>query len=710
MSLTFLVPLFLLGIAGIVVPIVVHLTRRQRRNVVHFPSLMFLEKIPYQEQRRRRIQHWFLLSLRALALILVAAAFARPFLDRTSGGVGAAAGPREVVVLVDRSYSMELADRMDRARERAADIFDGLGPLDRASLVAFDRGAVVTARSTSDRSRLQGAVDTLTVSSGATRYGPALKVAQTILEESNLPGGEVYLFSDFQRTGWTGDEGVRLPPGSEVIPMDLGGGATADNVMITDVSLPRQIVAGRERVTPTVRIARRGGEEVREIPVTLELDGQQIQSATASVAPNSAAAVPFQPFTLSQPHTTGTARLPDDPITTDNTHHFVLSPGTALQVLIVEAAGAQSDVSLYLRGALGISDDGRFDVRTRRSSTVRPADLDGTAVAFLNDVQIDGASAERLRSFVEDGGGLLVAFGQGGGGWPASAADLLPGSVGPIEDRIQGRGGRLGYLDYEHPVFEVFAGPRSGDFTGARFYRARSLAPSDSAAVLARFDDGSVALAEARHGEGSVMLWTSSLDAFWNDLALQPVFLPWVHRLTEYLGGRAEAVPWFVTGQVVDLADPDALETAGLVSSEAAGLSEGLDQVALTPSGGTLTLPAGEGPRYLPLDEHGFYTVRRPGSDPERPFVMAVNVDLEESDLRRIDPEELVLQIEASAAPESRDASLGEALELRREDQERRQSVWRWLLLAALALFVTETVISNWLSRKRSGAQGGVTG
>ena len=63
MSLAFLVPLFMVGFAGIVVPIAVHLTRRQRRNVVHFPSLMFLEKIPYQEQRRRRIQHWFLLSL-----------------------------------------------------------------------------------------------------------------------------------------------------------------------------------------------------------------------------------------------------------------------------------------------------------------------------------------------------------------------------------------------------------------------------------------------------------------------------------------------------------------------------------------------------------------------------------------------------------------------------------------------------------------------
>ncbi|MDX1495784.1 MAG: hypothetical protein R3253_17065, partial [Longimicrobiales bacterium] len=468
-------------------------------------------------------------------------------------------------------------------------------------------------------------------------------------------------------------------------------------------------VSGRERVTPTARIVRRGGDEPRDVDVTLEIDGQELQSRTESLAPNSATVVTFQPFTLSQPHTRGTVRLSDDALSTDNTHHFVLSPGGSLPVLIVEAAQANSDVSLYLRGALNISDDGRFDVRTRRSGSVRPVDLDGVAAVFLNDVQIDGPSAERLRSFVQDGGGVFVALGEGGG-WPASAGDMLPGTLGRRQDRMQGRGGRLGYLDYEHPVFEVFAGPRSGDFTGARFYRAWGFEPSDSAAVLARYDDGSVALAELRIGAGKVLVWTTSLDAFWNDLALQPVYLPFVHRLAEYLGGRAEAVPWFVTGQVVDLADPEALETAGLVSSEAAGLAEGLDQVALTPTGGTRPLPAGAGPRYLPLEEHGFYTVRQPGSDPDRPFVMAVNVDLEESELASIDPDELVLQIEASSAPGDGSPALGEAVELVREDQERRQSLWRWLLLAAMVLFIAETVISNVISRRRAGAGGRVAG
>ncbi len=709
MSLAFLVPLFLIGFAGVVVPIAVHLTRKQRRNVVHFPSLMFLEKIPFQERRRRRIQHWFLLSLRALALAFVAAAFSRPFLDQSSGAALGSAGPREIVVLLDRSYSMEIEGQIEQARSQAEAILSDLGPLDRASLVTFARGAEVVARSTSDRAHLRAALDTITVSSGATRFGPALKVAQTILEESTLARGEVYLLSDFQRNGWTGDEGVQLPPGSSLIPIEVGGEDTIDNLMVTDVSLPRQIVAGRERITPTARVVRRGGEATQTVSVSLELDGQEIQTVDIELAPNDAQSVSFQAFTLSRPHTTGTVRLDDEALSADNSHHFVLSPGSSLSVLIVDGAAGSTDPSLYLRGALGISDDGRFDVRSRRSSTVRPVDLEGAAAVFINDVQLDGGSAERIRTFAEEGGGVLVALGQDSG-WPASAADMLPGTPGPMQDRLQGRGGRLGYLDYEHPVFEVFSGPRSGDFTGARFYRARGFAPSDSAMVLARFDDGSIALAELRLGRGRILVWTTTLDSFWNDLALQPVYLPFVHRLAEYLGGRAEALPWFVAGQVVDVANPEALETAGLVSSEAAGLVEGLDQVALSPMGGNLALPAVDGPRYLPLEEHGFYTVRQPGTDPDRPFVIAVNVDLEESNLGRVEPDELALQIEAPAIVDDGSPRLTQAVELQKEDQERRQSLWRWLLGAALALFALETVISNWVSRRATGAAGVVAG
>ena len=705
--MSLLVPLFLLGLAGVAVPFVLHLTRRQRRNVVPFPSLMFLERIPYQEQRRRRIHYWFLLSLRALALALVAIAFARPFFEQDTLGLGENSGPREVVVLIDQSYSMEIGDHFDRALDEARAIFNELGPLDRASLVMFGQGARVVTRSTADRSQLTRALDTVRVGSSVTRFGPALKVAQTILEESGLPGGEVFLLTDFQRTGWTGDEGIRLPAGSKVTPIEVGE-EMSDNIQVTDVALAREAVSGRERVTPTARLARRGGEQSTEVMVSLDIDGQELQSRPVTIPPNGSATVAFQPFTLSQPHTRGSVRVPDDDLSADDARHFVVSPGTALLMLVVEGGSAARDASLYLQRALAISEGRRFDIAFRRTNAVRPQDLDGTAGVIMNDANVDGASAERLRSFVEDGGGLMLVLGPSSG-WPASAADMLPGSIGPVQDRLQGRGGRLGFLEYGHPIFEAFSGPRSGDFTGAQFFRARGFTPADSATVLARFDDGSVALAELRYGRGTVLVWTSALDNFWNDLALQPVYLPFVHSIAEYVGGRTEALPWFVAGQVVDLADPEALETAGLVSAEAAGLVDGLDQVALTPSGQSVRLPAGEGPRYLRLEERGFYMVRPPGSNPDRPFVMAVNVELEESNLARIDAQELVAQVGTTAVGPSGGTDFEQASDMRMQDLERRQSLWRWILIAAFSLFVTETLLSNWVSRK-AGAGGVAAG
>ena len=698
MSLSFLVPLFLLGLAGVAIPVLIHLTRRQRRRVVAFPSLMFLRQIPFQEQRRRRIQNWLLLSLRALALILLAVAFARPLLEDADLVTGVGSGPTEVVVLLDQSFSMSVGDEWERARDAARSVFRELGPLDRASLVLFSQGASVVARSTTDAMRLQGALDTVAVGSGITRYGPALKVAQSILEESELPGREVVLVSDFQRGGWRGDEGVHLPPGTVVRAVAVQD-PEPENVLVADLSLLRQADAGRERVTATVRVARRGGSAAVQVPVSLELEGQLAQTRSVALQPDGSAAVTFAPFTLSLPHTRGTVRLPADELDADDARHFVLSPGSAVHVLVAEGGRTGTDASLYLRRALETSDEGRFDVRIRRGDGLRPADLEGMDVLILNDARLDGGSAEQVRAFAEAGGGVLVILGEAAS-WPSSAQDVLPAVPGAAEDRSEGRGGRLGFLDYEHPVFEIFAGPRSGDFSGARFFRARAMTQGDSSQALARFDDGSLAMAERHVGRGRVVVWSSTLDQFWNDLALQPVYLPFVHRLVDHLSGRTESVWAFAAGQVVDLADRDALERAGMAEPEAAGMAVAEDQVAITPSGAVVSIAEDTpGHRYLPLEERGFYAVRRRGTDPDRPLTLAVNVEIAESSLERMDPQELVAQI--TPAPESSGGGTSlDALALRREDRERRQSFWRYLLAGAFALLLLETGLSNWISRR----------
>src|SRR5438128_3614480 len=128
----FLTPLFLVALAALAIPVLVHLIQRERKRVVEFPSLMFVRRIPYQSVRRRRIRHWLLLLMRAAAILMIVAAFARPFLRQGAVAAAAAGGSREIVVLLDQSASMGYGDHWQRARDAAHRAVGGLGVDDRA--------------------------------------------------------------------------------------------------------------------------------------------------------------------------------------------------------------------------------------------------------------------------------------------------------------------------------------------------------------------------------------------------------------------------------------------------------------------------------------------------------------------------------------------------------------------------------------------------
>jgi hypothetical protein len=259
----------------------------------------------------------------------------------------------------------------------------------------------------------------------------------------------------------------------------------------------------------------------------------------------------------------------------------------------------------------------------------------------------------------------------------------------------------LGFIDYQHPIFEIFRGPRGGDFAGARFFRSRSVQvlDGDSVAVLARFDDGSPALIEKTVGSGRVLTWTSTMDTYWTDFPQKPVFLPFVHRLIAHSSGRAEPVPFFTAGQILDVSNAAAMELAGLGEVEGVLAGDG-EPVVLTPSGETRVFDGAEGSRFLHLDQQGVFDIRTSGNPEVRPVAVAVNVDLGEGDLAALDPAEVVASVAPRAPADGQGverAGLSGRLQL--EDRERRQSLWRFLLLVALVLLAVEALVSTRLSR-----------
>jgi len=696
--MNFLAPAFLAGLAALAIPVLIHLINRERKEVIEFPSLMFLQKIPYKSVRRQKLRHLLLLALRCLAIFIVVFAFSRPFLERRNARTVAAGGAREVVVLLDRSYSMGYGDRWSRAQDAVRSAAGSLGPTDRMSLVLFAHDAGLATEPTADRARIDRALRSAELTSEDTRFGPALKLGERILRASNLPRKELVLVSDFQKVGWARREEVSLPVGAKMNVVDLGIGESAD-VAVSRVTTDLEGGSDRPQATVAARLTNTG-KQARTLQATLELNGRAVQTKSVTVPASGAAQVRFATVAVSLGDSRGVVRVDHDALPQNDAFHFVISPSQALGVLLLQPGSPRENEALYLNRALGLGDRPRFRVDAKSVAQATPRDLDNRSLVVLSDVPLPGgAFGDRLREFVRDGGGLLFAPGtEQGTTVPTEWRDIVPVQVGDVVDRTGVAGGTLASTDYSHPIFELFDAPRSGDFSTARFYRYRRLTTRGDSGVLARFDDGAPALVERNVGAGRVLIWASTLDSYWTDLPLQAVWVPFVHQIGKHAGRYADARSWYTAGDVLDLSRHAEL-TAGLPKAAQGGQPQ---LVVETPSNRVVRLAGADSSRgaqtAVPLVERGFYELRVAGATKGTGRMVAVNVDPNESDLSRLDPQELV----ASVTSASGRAGSGDGLAMMtesREERERRQTIWWYLLAGALVLLAVETVVSNRLSR-----------
>jgi len=679
--MSFLTPLFLVALAGLAIPVVLHLIQRERKQVVQFPSLMFLRRIPYQSVQRRRIRNWLLLLMRLAVLALIVCAFGRPFFRPSDPAVAAAGGAREIVLLVDRSYSMGYGDRWTRALTAARDAVDGMHAQDRASIVFFGASTDVALRSTSDKGRLHAGLAGAQLSSGATHFGPVLKLAGSILSESSLPRREVVLVSDFQRVGWRGADGVRLPDGAVLTPVAIGDADIA-NVSVTPVAIERSTFSNQERVTVTAGVTNHGARALSGVEVSLDINGRPIQSLSVSVEPHASGSVTFAPVTVTQAEVRATVALAEDALRHDNAFHFVVAAGQPVRTVLVDRTGGRD--ALYLVRALGVGDAPRFETVARPADAVSADDLQSANLVVVNDVQVPASLAERLNGFVERGGGLLIVAGQRGT-WPEARAAGVPALPTDAVDRSRGQPARLVGLEYGHPVFEPFRTPRSGDFSAARFYGYRAVAVQPDATVLARFDDGAPALLERRVGAGRVLVWAASLDIEWNDFPVKPVFLPFVHQVGRHLVAYRQPQQWMTIGDVLDPSRMGAAPNSDI-------------RTVLSPSGARIALDP-EGGDVVTLEEQGFYELREQATGSGgASATIAANVDLSESDLSAMDPAEVVAAVGGGGAGPDGE---GGAFEMTDATREATQRFWWYLLFAAAVLLAAETLVANGVGKLR---------
>jgi hypothetical protein len=651
---TFLSPLFLIGLLSAAIPLIIHLSRSRRTKKMRFSTTRFFTDQFLRSYRMSRLKELLLLACRMALCALFAMALARPlFLPK---GQSLLIGQsRSLVLVIDNSASMGYVEdgvtMLDRAKAVARELIDGLRPGDTASVILAGRRAtgleVLFPEPTPDLGDVLQAINSLKVSTVGGDLTGALVRAEALALSSTAQSKEVYLLSDLQKPDWgsPGDEIAPRPDSEVLLFIVCIRPKTPENAALTAVqySASRPMVGVPFSLRPHVRVQ---GDRFPSANVQLYVDGQKVGERRVEKLQSGRWAVPrfYHTFTTGGWHS-GYVEVQDDTFPADNRRYFAFEVLDSIKVLAVNGAPSQVprlDELFFLKTALTASVEGKSSIQVDVTSPAAVAnqDLGGYPLVILANVEaLSEAAVQKLESFVDGGGSLLIFLGdkinstfynQTFAAPTRLHGGLLPGRLLELDGNPANEGNLLfvSDVDFGHPALSVFQDPKFASLASIHFKALWKVDPGPSSVPM-RVSSGSPLLCEKAFGKGHVLLFTSTCDRDWTNFPVRPAYLPWIYRLVGYLAqeplGRQG---FYVTGERIPVR----------VSA-----TKGLSQVLVKKPDGTLSHATTSDDPDNPLEftdtaQLGVYTVYTPDKKDAAQLFVA-NLESQESDLTYLDDE-----------------------------------------------------------------------
>jgi hypothetical protein len=656
----FFAPWFLAGIAAVGLPVWLHLLRKHKSQPLPFGSLMFWERHTQSSIKHRRLRYLLLLALRAALFALIALAFGKPYIERKS--LPFQHNGEITVLAIDNSLSMRAGGMFDQAKQMAKSEISGLRPGERAQVLEFGSRVHALSEVTDDKQQLNAAVDAAQPSDDRTSFAELSRSLRSIAQSLKLPL-RVALYSDMQQSGMPPNfNDLRLNAAIRLEPHALAP-KQIPNFAIENVIAPRRVYDGKkQRVLATVASF---GEAKATRHVSLILNDRVVETKSVEVPEGGRATVEFQSLEAPYGRNKGALKIDSaDALPADDTFYFSVERSDPRPALFVHEAGNLSAL-LYFKTALEASGQAAFDMQAALAE--QTANLSPSKYAFvvISDVGVlSGGFESQLREYVQNGGSVLVALGHN-----AMARMKVPVSDDRIaESRYAGREGdrfqTAAWLDPSHPSIQ-----KNNNWTGVRFYRALRVDPGKSR-VVARLSDETPLLMDQQIGGGHVEVFASTFDDLDNDFPQHKSFVPFVEQTARYLGRLDTGPPAVQVGSFEELRD----------SKE-----KGSSVDVVDPKGGRVfDLRDSATAQNVQFIMVGYYDIRRPNGRNE---LVAVNSDRRESDLTPASMEDLKLWQNTANGTSGGDSST--------TSEQKPVSLWWYVMLAALASAVAESVLGN---------------
>ncbi len=714
-----------LGVLAAGIPVLLHLLSSVRAPEMFFPTLRFLKMSMDKTARRRRLEHWLLLLVRALLLALLALGTAELIWRPAKGFL---AGRRfAAVVVLDNSYSMGVRTgglrRFDRARREAAELLGGEDqPLLAELLVTNAAGAIGPESQPAagppqlhaDLAALRQRLARARLTPGVAPLAERIAQAARLLRASSVARKAVYVFCDMQRVSF---ENLRRVPELKEsnIPLMLVDCSrkVPVNVAVVDLEIAGERIADRPLTFTATLLNSSATDKV--VNVWLQIDGRPMGQPIRKVLqragqPGARAVVRFSHrFTAGGVHTGQVAIAEDDDLAVDNARRFSLYIADRVRAVLVRpaaSAGGARDpataVQLALDPYAGTPRPWPIRLVTTTSEQLDAAALSRAQVVLLADVPaFSPAQARALEQFVRRGGTAVFFLG------PFVRADSyndllvqrIPDFGGLLPGRIGKAVGQVGLADeaittvlnLRHPYLAGLYRSAS-DYPQVlvqRYFRLPAGAPGMEAIISA--PTGEPVVSAKDFGQGRVVLFATTASAEWNTLSTTALFLPMLTRICLEAGAKLGGDDTYPAGKRV------VIRPRGKLPPRPA--------VQVTMPDGRIEPASPATPRaeftFARTATPGLYRWQVVGAPPQAAGLrgaFATNPDGLESDLSTVRPEAVATALEAGPVLAGR--SLQEVND-KAAALAAGTNLWAHLVALVILLLVVEAVVAN---RFRRGA------
>jgi len=513
-----------------------------------FSSVLLLRAARDSRLKKTMAAKTLILLLRCLAVLCLIGAFSKPvagwrFFNIFSGLTAGAGRPVSLVVLVDRSLSMGAAfaghSRLDFAVGAGAGILRALGGLDEAALVFFDSDSGA-GEWTSDFAALSKLLSSVKPGFKGTNYRKALEKAYAMLAlRPSARKKAVLLLSDGSRNGFASMAGAvnELPGYDPAVTLTGLAFPAVSNVWARGVSA---FEGGGGRTRLAVFTGNSGGSVPYSLPLKLYVPAF---SGTALTAPSGAGPSAVFDMPAGNDPSGRVELFTPDALTQDNAVFFSLARKelSARKVLVLyegpeslKPGGGAYFIKKFFETESGAGGVFTADLM-ELSALERPPGSEYGAI-----IVPDGPGAVRQASiidaFVKSGGGAFIITG----------ASEKPGGEPAVLSALGFKNAETLERDFFLAAPDAAGGFEGADFSGFELRRVKAvritrLEAPPSFDTLWNFRESSgaayPALFGGRRGKGRVLVWTSSFNLPYTDLAAKPLFAPFFSACLRRLYG-----------------------------------------------------------------------------------------------------------------------------------------------------------------------------